>query len=78
MNIMSNVAVENAQAAEHSHDDHGHDQGGAVREVFIAEGYEAVDTARDLEQRERVTSGRVAHRPRVDGLETMFHDPEPR
>ena len=28
MNIMSNVAVDNAQAAEHSHDDHGHDQGG--------------------------------------------------
>ncbi|WP_313399904.1 cytochrome o ubiquinol oxidase subunit III [Stenotrophomonas sp.] len=28
MNIMSNVAVDNAQATEHSHDDHGHDQGG--------------------------------------------------
>jgi len=28
MNIMSNVAVDNAQAADHSHDDHGHDQGG--------------------------------------------------
>lgn len=35
--------------------EHGHDQGDAVRGVFDAKGYTDIATARDLEDRERVT-----------------------
>jgi len=38
--------------------EHGHDQGAAVRALFLAAGLVAVATERDLEQRERVTLGR--------------------
>jgi len=38
--------------------EHGHDQGAAVRALFMAAGLAAVATERDLEQRERVTLGR--------------------
>jgi len=38
--------------------EHGHDQGAAVRALFLAAGLVAVTTERDLEQRERVTLGR--------------------
>ena len=37
--------------------EHGHDQGAAVRALFQAQGFAHVDTARDLERRERVTRG---------------------
>lgn len=40
--------------------EHGHDQGAAVRSLFIAAGFLRVTTARDLESRERVTLGRHA------------------
>lgn len=38
--------------------EHGHDQGSAVRALFLAAGLASVATERDLEQRERVTLGR--------------------
>lgn len=38
--------------------EHGHDQGAAVRALFVAAGLVSVATERDLEQRERVTLGR--------------------
>jgi len=38
--------------------EHGYDQGEAVRALFRAAGLASVDTARDLEQRDRVTLGR--------------------
>ena len=37
--------------------EHGHDQGAAVRALFQAQGFARVETARDLERRERVTRG---------------------
>lgn len=37
--------------------EHGHDQGGAVRAVMTEDGYFDVSTARDIERRDRVTSG---------------------
>lgn len=40
--------------------EHGESQGAAVRGLFEDAGYVDVATARDLEQRERVTSGRYA------------------
>lgn len=39
--------------------EHGWEQGEAVRALFTAAGFVDVDTARDVEQRERVTSGRM-------------------
>ena len=44
--------------------EHGHDQGGAVRERLRRAGFEAIGTRRDGEGRERVGIGR---RPRPDG-----------
>nr|MDQ2702513.1 peptide chain release factor N(5)-glutamine methyltransferase [Pseudomonadota bacterium] len=38
--------------------EHGWDQGGAVRVLLVAAGFDDVSTARDLEQRDRVTLGR--------------------
>ncbi|MFT3805905.1 peptide chain release factor N(5)-glutamine methyltransferase [Arenimonas sp.] len=38
--------------------EHGRDQGEAVRALFGAAGFDAIETVRDLEQRERVTLGR--------------------
>lgn len=40
--------------------EHGHEQGGAVRALFLAAGFESVETLRDLEQRERVTLGQIS------------------
>ena len=40
--------------------EHGPDQGSAVRELLSRAGFEAVETRTDLEQRERVTLGRIA------------------
>ena len=40
--------------------EHGHDQGAAVRALFDAAGFDDVATTRDLEGRDRVTSGRCA------------------
>lgn len=40
--------------------EHGWEQGAAVRALLQAAGFEAVETARDLEDRERVTLGRRA------------------
>ena len=37
--------------------EHGWDQGGAVRDLFAAAGFIKVETARDLEERDRVTLG---------------------
>ena len=39
--------------------EHGLEQGAAVRALFVAAGLESVETARDLEDRERVTFGRL-------------------
>ena len=39
--------------------EHGHDQGAAVRALLEQAGLVAVETARDLEQRERVSFGRL-------------------
>lgn len=39
--------------------EHGFDQGPAVRALFAANGYADIDTARDIEQRERVTFANV-------------------
>ncbi|HEY0502676.1 MAG TPA: peptide chain release factor N(5)-glutamine methyltransferase [Lysobacter sp.] len=39
--------------------EHGWDQGPAVRAVFEANGFEAVETVQDWEQRDRVTLGRA-------------------
>ena len=39
--------------------EHGLEQGPAVRALFVAAGLEGVETARDLEDRERVTFGRL-------------------
>ena len=39
--------------------EHGLEQGAAVRALFAGAGLEAVETARDLEDRERVTLGRL-------------------
>jgi len=44
--------------------EHGWDQGAAVRALFEAAGFVDVDTARDVEQRERVTTG---HAPGGEG-----------
>ena len=38
--------------------EHGWDQGGAVRDILVAAGFADVMTDRDLEDRDRVTSGR--------------------
>jgi release factor glutamine methyltransferase len=40
--------------------EHGHDQGDAVRGLFSAAGLHDVSTARDLENRDRVTLGRAS------------------
>jgi len=40
--------------------EHGFDQGSVVRAVFAANGYADIATARDLEQRERVTASKSA------------------
>lgn len=40
--------------------EHGWQQGAAVRALFVAAGFIDVETARDLEDRERVTLGRIA------------------
>ena len=40
--------------------EHGHDQGPAVRELLHQAGFVGVETARDLEQRDRVSLGRTA------------------
>ncbi|MDX1380054.1 MAG: protein-(glutamine-N5) methyltransferase, release factor-specific, partial [Xanthomonadales bacterium] len=40
--------------------EHGPEQGSAVRELLSRAGFEAVETRRDLEQRERVTLGQIA------------------
>jgi len=37
--------------------EHGHDQGAAVRGIFAVNGYTDIATARDVEDRERVTAG---------------------
>jgi release factor glutamine methyltransferase len=53
-----------AGAAAHLRDgglllvEHGHDQGEAVRALFVASGFIDVATRRDLEDRERATGGR--------------------
>ena len=39
--------------------EHGLDQGAVVRDLFTVAGFVAVETARDLEERERVTLGRL-------------------
>jgi release factor glutamine methyltransferase len=39
--------------------EHGFEQGAAVRELFASAGFSQVETARDLEQRERVTCGEL-------------------
>lgn len=39
--------------------EHGHEQGAAVRALFARAGLVAVETARDLERRERITLGRA-------------------
>ena len=39
--------------------EHGLDQGAVVRDLFNAAGFVAVETARDLEERDRVTLGRL-------------------
>lgn len=39
--------------------EHGLDQGEAVREILSIQGYESIETRRDLEGRERVTLGRL-------------------
>ena len=41
--------------------EHGYDQGAAVRALLQKNGYVEVSTALDLEQRDRVSSGRVRH-----------------
>ncbi|MGH8118138.1 MAG: peptide chain release factor N(5)-glutamine methyltransferase [Rhodanobacteraceae bacterium] len=52
-------------ASGHLHDrgwlllEHGFDQGPAVRGLFLAAGFADVSTTRDMEARERVSSGRV-------------------
>lgn len=40
--------------------EHGYDQGDAVRALFAAAELERIETARDLEERDRVTLGRLA------------------
>ena len=40
--------------------EHGPEQGSAVRELLSRAGFEAVETRRDLERRERVTLGQIA------------------
>lgn len=53
-----------AAAAAHLHEggwlavEHGQHQGAVLRKSFVAAGFTAVTTYRDLEQRERVTAGR--------------------
>jgi release factor glutamine methyltransferase len=39
--------------------EHGQDQGAAVRALFAKAGFHGVETAQDIEQRDRVTSGRL-------------------
>ena len=39
--------------------EHGHDQGAAVHALFASAGFHGVETAQDIEQRDRVTSGRL-------------------
>jgi release factor glutamine methyltransferase len=39
--------------------EHGYDQGAAVHALFASAGFHGVETAQDVEQRDRVTSGRV-------------------
>jgi release factor glutamine methyltransferase len=39
--------------------EHGHDQGSAVRELLAQNSFVGIFTATDLEQRERVSGGRV-------------------
>ena len=39
--------------------EHGQDQGGAVRALFATAGFHGVETSQDIEQRDRVTSGRL-------------------
>jgi release factor glutamine methyltransferase len=43
--------------------EHGHDQGAAVRALFIAAGLQQVSTAPDLAGHERVTQGRRYSQP---------------
>ncbi len=43
--------------------EHGFDQGDAVRGIFAANGYTDIATARDVEHRERVTSGAAPSDP---------------
>ena len=43
--------------------EHGYEQGAAVRDLFVGAGYADVFTARDLEQRDRVSGGRCPSRP---------------
>ncbi len=43
--------------------EHGFDQGAAARGLLSAHGYAEVFTARDLEDRERVSGGRWVQRP---------------
>ena len=38
--------------------EHGHEQGAAVRELFAAAGFSAIETTRDLAGNDRVTSGK--------------------
>lgn len=40
--------------------EHGHDQGDAVRELLRAAGFSDVETRQDLEQRDRISLGRMA------------------
>lgn len=40
--------------------EHGYSQGQAVRELFLQAGFSAITTERDLENRERVTMGRIS------------------
>ena len=47
--------------------EHGFDQASAVRDLFVASGYEAVQTKRDLGGHERCTGGRVAEAGRTAG-----------
>ena len=39
--------------------EHGFDQGEAIRALFSSAGFSHVETARDLEQRDRVTAGQL-------------------
>ena len=60
MAAIRHIASESLRYLEHGGMlafEHGYEQGEEVRQMLVELGYQDVETQKDLEQRERVTSG---------------------